>query len=237
MHHETLRALMAVLIIILVASSCSIVPGAREPVAGLPPVERLGNTGSFTVEIDRAAGVTGEYSVPYLGGPYPAVVLAHDGSLPADQVKEEARLLARHGIGVLEFGTTPDDALRQYARAGAAVVGQPGISTSEAALVLLSGDHGPALEAHRRLSGYRALILMDPEATPELQQFVNLDSPVAVFLDEARSEADVAAWRDATSLVGARAEVVVLEQGETVAGLLSPERRRELVRIIVEHLQ
>jgi hypothetical protein len=185
--------------------------------------------------INPSSGVAGEFSLPYLDGPFPAIVVVHDDALVEDQVKEEARLLARHGFAVLGCIITGDESLRSIANAGRELSRQKGVLFPEASLVVLSGSPQPPLEAVRRLSGYRMLLLVDPPAPPPLLAFEGVTDPVvAVFRSESNPNASL--WRDAIAFLPSRgSKVVIAEELDTaVVGVLTPEQRTLLVNLLRE---
>ncbi len=220
---------------VAMATSCTLDWIDRKKGPELPAVNRLRNVGSKPLTVNPAAGVTGEFSLPYLDGPYPAIVLSHDDALLEDQVKEEARLLARNGFAILACIIEGEAALQTIASAGREVTRQSGVMFPEASLVVFSGPVDPAVEAVRRLSGYRLLVLVDPPAPPPLSAFEGMTDPVVVVF---RSGTDplVEPWQDVVALLPSRgSRVVTAGEGDApLKGLLDPDQRQFLVTLLRE---
>jgi len=223
---------------VAMATSCALDWLDRKKGPELPAVDRLRNVSSTPLTINPAAGVTGEFSIPYLDGPYPAIVLSHDDALLEDQVKEEARLLARNGFAILSCIIEREAALQTIASAGREITQQRGVMFPEASLVVFSGPVDPAIEAVRRLSGYRLLVLVDPPEPPPLSAFEGMTDPVIVMY---RSDADprAALWHDVVALMPSRGSRVVTAGGSDapVKGMLTPDHRQLLVSLIRESYQ
>jgi hypothetical protein len=220
---------------VAMATSCALDWIDRKKGPELPAVNRLRNVSSKPLTVNPAAGVTGEFSIPYLDGPYPAIVLSHDDALVEDQVKEEARLLARNGFAILSCIIEGEVALQTIASAGREVTRQSGVMFPEASLVVFSGPVDPAIEAARRLSGYRLLLLVDPPEPPPLSVFEGMTDPVVVLF---RSDTDprVALWHDVVALLPARGSRVVTAGGgdAPLKGMLNPDQRELLVTLLRE---
>jgi len=223
--------------IAVVVCSCNLTGMRAAP--DLPPVDRLSNVGGYSVVVDGPSGREGEYAVPYLDGPHPSVVLVNDGTFEEDQVKEEARLLARHGFATLSYAAVGEDIVRDYARAGSTIITQPGARSAEAALLVLAGELGPALDVQRRLSGYRLVVFVDPAEPPNMETFVDVTNPIVVLFRQETPEPVLEQWRDALTLVSAPTRIVLPPANETVIanGILAPSQRAELAGILREILQ